>query len=450
MGLQWMRPKFIASVISLFMMSPGESHGSFLMKDLVDGMKGLTLRSKPLPPKIQRRSFVTKSSQKYPQGVYIHATEDSVFKHVMQKDHFRNSFLSAVLGEEILESEYLDQALNPLKSFTALRGFINDKKHILLMKEVEKDLKDPLVINARTNRSMGKMREFLKQLAPIYYHLVASLPAEERNTQLDLICKTRFGLINVEVQVEPQNFWDIRILDHVCGLFHRQFPKGFKWSELKTDVDLADKVRKVVGISLFEKPPKVPHHLHQLLPWYRMEPWGEDELRRDFVLAEKKVPRITRSGLEFIDINLAAFSHHKPLSVLAGESADYREWLELLAHGHLKSMEEVEQSVSSPVIKEAYHTIRTLPKDVMMRYEEAYIKRQNISHYVSAQKEEGIMQGIEKGKEEGKKEGIKEGREEGIKEASLEIARNMLAAQVAIKTIIACTGLNEEEIKNLK
>jgi predicted transposase/invertase (TIGR01784 family) len=181
-----------------------------------------------------------------------------------------------------------------------------------------------------------------------------------------------------------------------------------------------------------------------------MEPWGEDELRRDFVLAEKKVPRITRSGLEFIDINLAAFSHHKPLSVLAGESADYREWLELLAQGHLKSMEEVEQSVSSPVIKEAYHTIRTLPKDVMMRYEEAYIKRQNISHYVSAQKEEGIMQGIEKGKEEGKKEGIKEGREEGIKEASLEIARNMLAAQVAIKTIIACTGLNEEEIKNLK
>ncbi|ARN85359.1 Rpn family recombination-promoting nuclease/putative transposase [Candidatus Nucleicultrix amoebiphila] len=430
MGLQWVRLKFISVVVCCFVGGIGESQGSFLMKDLVDGMKGLTLRSKPLPPKIQHRSFVTKSSQKYPQGVYIHATEDSVFKHVMQKDHFRNSFLSAVLGEEILESEYLDQALNPLKSFTALRGFINDKKHILLMKEVEKDLKDPLVINARTNRSMGKMREFLKQLAPIYYHLVASLPAEERNTQLDLICKTRFGLINVEVQVEPQNFWDIRILDHVCGLFHRQFPKGFKWSELKTDVDLADKVRKVVGISLFENPPKVPHHLHQLLPWYRMEPWGEDELRRDFVLAEKKVPRMTRSGLEFIDINLGALSHHKPLSVLAGESADYREWLELLAHGHLKSMEEVEQSVSSPVIKEAYHTIRTLPEDVMMRYEEAYIKRQNISHYVSAQKEEGIKEGIEKGKTES--------------------AMNLLAMGVEVEKIAKATGLSEEKILSLK
>lgn len=396
---------------------------------------------------VQRRSFATKSLQdfpkKYPKGVYIHATEDAVFKHLMQRDSFRNSFLSAVLREDILESEQLDQALNPLRSFTALREFITNEQHLLLIKEIERDLKDPIDINGRTNRSTDKMNEFLKNYVPLHSQLMALIPTEERNTQLDLICKTRYGLINVEMQVDPQNFWDIRILDHGCGLFHRQFPKGFKWSELKTDVEIAEKVRKVIGISLFEKPPSVSKHLHKFLPWYRMRPWREDELRRDFALREKEDPMNLRCGLEFIDINLEALSFRSVASVLGNESEAYREWLELLAHGHLKSAEEVEQTVSSPVIKEAYHAVRTLPEDVMMRYEEAYIKRQHISHYVASQKEEGIREGIEKGK--------MEGREEGRKEERINFAKRLLKRKnITLEEISALTDLTEEEIKKLK
>jgi predicted transposase/invertase (TIGR01784 family) len=66
----------------------------------------------------------------------------------------------------------------------------------------------------------------------------------------------------------------------------------------------------------------------------------------------------------------------------------------------------------------------------MMRYEEAYIKRQNISHYVSAQKEEGIKEGIEKGKTES--------------------AMNLLAMGVEVEKIAKATGLSEEKILSLK
>jgi hypothetical protein len=39
----------------------------------------------------------------------------------------------------------------------------------------------------------------------------------------------------LKVQVEPQNYWDIRILSHVCTLFGRQFIKGFSWKQLEKD-----------------------------------------------------------------------------------------------------------------------------------------------------------------------------------------------------------------------
>ncbi|MCQ2185423.1 MAG: hypothetical protein MJY92_01690, partial [Bacteroidales bacterium] len=57
------------------------------------------------------------------------------------------------------------------------------------------------------------------------------------------------------------------------------------------------------------------------------------------------------------------------------------------------------------------------------------------------------------GKEEGLKEGRAEGRAEGLEEGEakkqLEIARAMMAEGIPVAVIVKCTGLTEEQIKEL-
>ncbi|RZI45230.1 hypothetical protein [Candidatus Finniella inopinata] len=136
------------------------------------------------------------------------------------------------------------------------------------MKEISSGEKKPQIKNLKTNRSLPSLEKFLGELALHYRQLLHAIPQAERNTQLDLVCETQDGLVNIEVQVEPQNFWDIRILSHVCGLFQKQFPRSFGWSELEKDPDISKKVRRAIGVSIFEKAPVHQSGVHDLLPWY--------------------------------------------------------------------------------------------------------------------------------------------------------------------------------------
>ena len=138
------------------------------------------------------------------------------------------------------------------------------------------------------------------------------IPGTERNTQIDVVCETKDGLVNIEVQVEPQNFWDIRILSHVCGLFQRQFPRSFGWSELENDPDISKKVRRAIGVSIFEKAPVHQSGVHELLHWYNSKPWAKEELRRHFQLTDQNNKELRRPGIEFFDFNLQAVSSQNP------------------------------------------------------------------------------------------------------------------------------------------
>jgi predicted transposase/invertase (TIGR01784 family) len=59
----------------------------------------------------------------------------------------------------------------------------------------------------------------------------------------------------------------------------------------------------------------------------------------------------------------------------------------------------------------------------------------------------------EEGLKEGKQEGLKEGKQEGLKEGEMkekrQIARTMLARDMAISDIAAITGLSEEDIRKI-
>ena len=64
--------------------------------------------------------------------------------------------------------------------------------------------------------------------------------------------------------------------------------------------------------------------------------------------------------------------------------------------------------------------------------------------------EEGIELGIEKGIEKGKEKGIEKGIEKGKLEGKLEIILNMLRNKLDEETVAKLSGLNLEEIKEIK
>lgn len=199
--------------------------------------------------------------QGFQPGFYTQATEDPIFKRLMLDDEVRNSFLSSVIGEKIETSEFLDQAMNPVRSYTGLRDLLNSKRVIELMEEINTSADEFKVLHPKTKHPQPKLQQFIKELSSQFSELLYAFPNLERNTQLDLVCQTDTGIINVEVQVDPQDFWDIRILSHVCGLSNRQFPRGFEWSKLEGDPQIISKVRRAIGVSIFEKPPVNPENV---------------------------------------------------------------------------------------------------------------------------------------------------------------------------------------------
>lgn len=379
-------------------------------------------------PTVQRRLCHTLHVNR---GVYVQPTEDAIFKHLMSDKEVRNSFLQSVLGETVTSSEILDASLNPVKSYQALRECVNDKRFVKLMQDIDKGKKKVDVRDETTNVQLHQAKNFLVQLAPLYYELVQALPDADRNTQLDLVCDTPNGIINVEMQVDPQNFWDIRILSHVCGLFHRQFPKGFAWSQLETGLTNT-KVKRVIGVSLFEKAPVTPSSVQAILPWYSMEPWGDNELRRHYKLTDTANSKMHRSGIEFLDYNLASLKYPGWDKRVSSRDKALREWLHFFAEAQTRSLKDVEKGVSSQYVKKAYHMIEstTLPQKVKKAYEEDMQRRYNISHYVQNE--------------------VKKGKAAGELAAKQGIVKSLIDEGMEDSFIIKTTGLSIHEIKNLR
>mmetsp|Transcript_33131 Transcript_33131/g.67305 ORF Transcript_33131/g.67305 Transcript_33131/m.67305 type:complete len:220 (+) Transcript_33131:203-862(+) len=104
--------------------------------------------------------------------------------------------------------------------------------------------------NLTTNRTLPAGRTILKRLGELSGKLEAMLPTNERGSVMDVVCTSDLGIYNVEVQVVPQDCWDIRILHHVCCLFHK-FRVGMTWGGLAKDCEIGDKIKCVIGVSGF-------------------------------------------------------------------------------------------------------------------------------------------------------------------------------------------------------
>jgi predicted transposase/invertase (TIGR01784 family) len=343
----------------------------------------------------------------------------------LHKENLRNSFLGSVLGQTVLHSKILDTSLNPIKKFVSLRNVINRRGIGDLMKKISFFLGDlmkgenqPQITNNITKRSLPRLEAFVGDLALHYHQLLNAIPGAERNTQLDVVCETKDELVNIEVQVEPQNFWDIRILSHVCGLFQRQFPRSFRWSELDDS-----------------------------------KPWAKGELRRHFQLTDQNNKKLKMSGIAFLDFNLQAVTSENPS--LLQQPTDLQEWLDFLAKAHHKQPEDIE-SLKTTEVKEAYRMaeIDSWDEKLKAEYREQQAKRYNISHYVKGEKKQAMEKGRKRGRKEGRKEGMeegrKEGKEEGSKETTEKTALMMIDMGLKDEAVLKATFLSPEQLEEIK
>ena len=435
-------------------MSPGESHGSFLVEDLVQGVSRLCLKKKTEPKKVhpfsqnktlasrqgkikfpmshkhfQRRSFTTSPKLLKEPGSWIQQakqvfgrpTYDATVKKVLADDEARLDFIKTFAKlPDVVSTQPLDASLNPIRRMSNLKELLRDSKIVDYMEDVQQHPTQYKVMGYKKTSPLGTT--FLRGVGAHYGDLLSLLPLEQRDSEVDVLCRLSTDeYVLVEVQVKKQNYWDKRALAYAAHVYGNQLRKGQPWKDLK----------KLICINVLGAGPEST----------RFWPKGAHFMRH-YIMQDQKDPNNIIPELQLIQYSLGNVrGDEEELK----ENKDLKDWLDY--YRNAQNLKEIPEGLS-PGLHKAYE----LSKDTgLLEKERADYDEQDddfsrYSHHIDSMKmealEEGREEGIEKGKEEGKKE--------GIKEASLEIARNMIKDHVKIESIISYTGLTEEEIKNLQ
>lgn len=313
---------------------------------------------------------------------YNSATDDKRFKHLVSDSEIRNSLLSGLLGERIISSTILSGALDPVghdSEYTELVEYMKSPKAENVCDLIRnKKLKFKL-FNEESNGSPRLLKKHFEDAFLFVHEYLKGLSIEKgRGTVLDLICETEKEKINVEIQVRPQAYWDIRFLSHICGLYYLQFQRGFKWASLEKDGAEAKKIKRVVGVCILVNVPLTFDNVRKYVPWFQSKAWDPHELFRHFRLANTSNPEHSKPGIEIVEYNLKALETTTPAEVLellkrrrAGQSGEFteqevttlREWLELLARGHTMTREAVEERVVDNAVKKAYKELERVDNE---------------------------------------------------------------------------------------
>lgn len=316
-------------------------------------------------PFIQKR-FYTTSPVKTEQIVEDHSqtfaipTYDGTFKYIMHEKPICLSFLNTFIpNAEIVDVDYLDSHLRPFKEYHMARTFINDEKSQKVVGQVngfvtEQGAKDESfsVTFMDENRQKTTIADggwFIRGLSDIYGDIVKHYPKPERNSQVDILCRTKDSYTLVEVQVIPQDYWDQRALAYAANVYGRQLKEGGKWKDIK----------KVICVNLLGGGPKN-------LAWPRK---GAGFTR--YAFKDQNNIEI-EEGIEILQYPL----FHAETKRIADEKGQkkkaYLEWLDFFEHASKKKEEEVKNSVTTEEIRMAYEKIKSsnLPQEVIEENEQ--------------------------------------------------------------------------------
>uniref|UniRef100_A0A7S3M3C7 Response regulatory domain-containing protein n=1 Tax=Spumella elongata TaxID=89044 RepID=A0A7S3M3C7_9STRA len=336
-------------------------------------------------------------------GAFAAPTTDPAFKRLMNAAPIRNSLLSSILGIPISDSELVDDHLNPIDRFTDLRSVLSDA-NIELFKQIVSD-DAPYTLTVRNQKECPAVRQSVLDLLRSAPQIQDMVPSPLRNTTLDLICVAKDEIVNVEIQVVQQNYWDLRVLDHACGLYHSQFPRSYAWSDLEKAS--TDKPRRVICISIFDRAPSNQAKVAGLIPWYKSTPWAEDETVRTIALTNQATGLVEIGGISFIHVNLHAMRNEAgALKIHNKGNQQLEEWLSFMAKA--QSLTKVEaQRFITPEVHAAFDLldISHMPPEIYTEVRKAEKMTESISFAIEESQEQGLAEGLAKGKAEGRAEG---------------------------------------------
>jgi predicted transposase/invertase (TIGR01784 family) len=229
---------------------------------------------------------------------------------------------------------------------------------------------------------------------------------DDKRSVLDVRAKNEDGKqVNVEIQVDPQDYMSKRTLYYWAKCYEEQLKEG----------DSYRKLQKTITMNIL---------VSRFLP--------NDRFHNVFHLREDHTGEILVEDIEihFFELSKLKKSH--------GMDDPLVRWLTFIK-GVSKDMWE-ELAMSTPGLKKAMTTLEFLSQDKKMRA-------------LALAREKALRDEISKldwARTEGEEKGRAEGEEKGKAVGKLEVAKNLLNKGMSVLEIFEVTGLPESEIAKLK
>ena len=424
-----MRPKFIASVVGLFMMSTGDSQGSFLIEDLVQGVSRLSLKRKTEQrtfPKQRKHeptiSLVGGASSPLKKKVRLLSWPDTLNNRSF---HGSSKVLLANTDEVIFEETTKDLPITEVP-------FINPMDDVAFKNIFTSPENEKVVITVLNEILQLEGDNAIERFEVLQ---TENLPQKEKGKKsfIDVVCRDHKGrCILIEMQRSLQEAFDKRLVYYASEAYTGQLFKGQKYVSLDS----------VYAIEFTD---------------FNFSPHKKSYISRHAIL-DTETHENDFKGLHFIVINLKKFEQEKrKINTPMGEFLYFlKNWRKITKVPENTKIRPIYEAVDRHVLSSdafwsyadryfeemiAAQTLETLQRNTENLQKNTENLQKNI---------ENLQKNMKEGKEEGVKEGIEKGKKEGIKEASLEIAKRLLKKNLSSEEVAATTDLSLEDIKTLQ
>lgn len=253
--------------------------------------------------------------------------------------------------------------------------------------------------------------------------------ADEKSNRVDIVAEDHKGnKILIEVQNETENEYFHRMLFGTSRMIIDHMKAGESYDNVPKVYSI-----NIVYFDLGDKKDYVYHGFTEFLGLHTKEPLNlTDKIKTKFEIETTK------------DI----FPEYYIL--LAN---DFDKWSKtpLDQWMYFLSNSSVPEDADAPGLKEAMEqlSIDSLSKEEKIAYYKHLDNMRSLTSMVESAWENGEWEGMKKGLEQGMEKGLEQGIEEGRKTEKIEIAKNLLAMGMDLKSIATATGLSENEILSI-
>jgi predicted transposase/invertase (TIGR01784 family) len=171
---------------------------------------------------------------------------------------------------------------------------------------------------------------------------------------------------------------------------------------------------------------------------------ADERYHRKIMLMDVKTKEVFSDKLTYIYLELPKFQKEETeLETM------FDKWMYVLKN--LSNLMSRPTSLQERIFERLFEQaeIAKYSREEQYGYEQSIKAYRDLNNAVATAEQTGKETGYKEGLEVGRKEGIEEGRKEGEHKAKVVMAQAMKRQGISIETIVAVSGLTEEEIKTL-